>query len=101
MAILERLEQMERRIGTNHTQQQIQQQQQQRPRGGQHMTFEDRVVSICERLMEGSKRMHQANQDQQSTMRGSMDQAARGMTLLHLAAALGYFKLIDVLVRWK
>ncbi|XP_072041017.1 calmodulin-binding transcription activator 2-like isoform X2 [Amphiura filiformis] len=92
MAILERLEQMERRVGAKNAH------QQQRPRGGQHMTFEDRVVSICERLMESARTMP-LQQHQSSNMR--MDQAARGMTLLHLAAALGYFKLIDILVRWK
>ena len=101
MAILERLEQMERRVGVKNNGQQ-QQQQRRPPRGGQHMTFEDRVVSICERLMESAASlMSQQGGQQGGQSHGRMDQAARGMTLLHLAAALGYFKLIDVLVRWK
>ncbi|KAK6322944.1 hypothetical protein J4Q44_G00052830 [Coregonus suidteri] len=97
MSILDRLEQMERRMAemsaTNqhthtHTQPPPQRQlsntlpthtppPEDRSQSGPW--FERRIVGVCERMMEGG----------------------RGMTLLHLAAAQGYTHLIHTLIHWR
>ncbi|XP_060750273.1 calmodulin-binding transcription activator 2 [Tachysurus vachellii] len=110
MSILERLEQMERRMSemVNHSQQQQQQQQQQqlaRQQNTSHSSlrltpenqsgpwFERRIVSVCERMMSGGwwgggERLTHCIRH-------------RGMTLLHLAAAQGYTHLIHTLIHWR
>ncbi|XP_045920382.1 calmodulin-binding transcription activator 2 isoform X2 [Micropterus dolomieu] len=118
MSILERLEQMERRMAemaareSNNHQQQHQQQQQQQQHGSQLATpppppppedheqssqwFERRIVGVCERMMRGGRwagggggeRLHHSVRH-------------RGMTLLHLAAAQGYTHLIHTLIHWR
>ncbi|XP_071315382.1 calmodulin-binding transcription activator 2 isoform X2 [Trachinotus anak] len=116
MSILERLEQMERRMAEmaardNNYQQQQQHQQQ---HGNQLATppppplpedheqwFEKRIVGVCERMMRvgqwgggggggggGGERLHHSVRH-------------RGMTLLHLAAAQGYTHLIHTLIHWR
>ncbi|XP_056224830.1 calmodulin-binding transcription activator 2 isoform X2 [Seriola aureovittata] len=116
MSILERLEQMERRMAEmaardNNNQQKQQQHQQQH--GNQLATppppplpeeheqssqwFERRIVGVCERMMRvgrwgggggGGERLHHSVRH-------------RGMTLLHLAAAQGYTHLIHTLIHWR
>ncbi|XP_026177533.1 calmodulin-binding transcription activator 2 isoform X1 [Mastacembelus armatus] len=115
MSILERLEQMERRMvemaARDHNQHQQQQQH-----GNQLATppppplpedheqssqwFERRIVGVCERMMRGGRwggggggggggeRLHHSVRH-------------RGMTLLHLAAAQGYTHLIHTLIHWR
>ncbi|XP_072232223.1 calmodulin-binding transcription activator 2 isoform X2 [Leuresthes tenuis] len=116
MSILERLEQMERRMAEmaarDNNQQRQQQQQQWQQHGSQLATppppppedqeqssqwFERRIVGVCERMMrggrwggggEGGERLHHSVRH-------------RGMTLLHLAAAQGYTHLIHTLTHWR
>ncbi|XP_062239868.1 calmodulin-binding transcription activator 2 isoform X1 [Platichthys flesus] len=116
MSILERLEQMERRMAEmaardNNQQQQQQQQRQQHshqlaapppptlPEEQEQSSqwFERRIVGVCERMMRvgrwggggrGGERLHHSVRH-------------RGMTLLHLAAAQGYTHLIHTLIRWR
>uniref|UniRef100_A0A3B4VM97 Calmodulin binding transcription activator 2 n=1 Tax=Seriola dumerili TaxID=41447 RepID=A0A3B4VM97_SERDU len=98
MSILERLEQMERRMAEmaardNNNQQKQQQHQQQH---GNQLWFERRIVGVCERMMRvgrwggggGGERLHHSVRH-------------RGMTLLHLAAAQGYTHLIHTLIHWR
>ncbi|XP_030631841.1 calmodulin-binding transcription activator 2 [Chanos chanos] len=121
MSILERLEQMERRMAemssnSNHHQQQ-QQQQQQQQKNQQHLSsqnpslsapgpdpedrnqsqsgpwFERRIVSVCERMMAGGR--WGGGERLVHSVRH------RGMTLLHLAAAQGYTQLIHTLIQWR
>ncbi|KAF7644190.1 hypothetical protein LDENG_00226220, partial [Lucifuga dentata] len=119
MSILERLEQMERRMAEmaaldlNHQQQQQQHQQQ---HGNQLATppppplpenvdqssqwFERRIVGVCERMMKGVRwggggRGGGGGEQLHHSVRH------RGMTLLHLAAAQGYTHLIHTLIHWR
>ncbi|XP_054594554.2 calmodulin-binding transcription activator 2 isoform X2 [Nothobranchius furzeri] len=110
MSILERLEQMERRMAEmaardhHHPPPPHPPQQ----RGSQLATppppptpedhqqwFERRIVGVCERMMGGARwgpggggRLHHSARH-------------RGMTLLHLAAAQGYTHLIHTLMHWR
>ncbi|XP_062871404.1 calmodulin-binding transcription activator 2 isoform X2 [Trichomycterus rosablanca] len=110
MSILERLEQMERRMAemANNNQQQQPQQQQQRlsrqqssppstlrltPENQSGVWFERRIVSVCERMMSGGR--------WGGSERLTHCVRHRGMTLLHLAAAQGYTHLIHTLIRWR
>ncbi|XP_063965197.1 calmodulin-binding transcription activator 1-like [Lytechinus pictus] len=90
MAILERLEQMEQRLSNTGNQGRSQ------PPGGtsQSSSFEDRVVSICQDLM--SQRPPTSIPQIQTVSRPD-----HGMTLLHLAAALGFSRLISTLFLWR
>ncbi|XP_076011927.1 calmodulin-binding transcription activator 2 [Genypterus blacodes] len=113
MSILERLEQMERRMAemaSRDLNQHYQQHQQQRgnqlatpppPPLPEHVDqssqwFERRIVGVCERMMKGARwgrggggeRLHHSVRH-------------RGMTLLHLAAAQGYTHLIHTLIHWR
>ncbi|XP_056156049.1 calmodulin-binding transcription activator 2 [Lampris incognitus] len=111
MSILERLEQMERRMAEmadrDNNRQQQQQQQQQRngsqlatpaPQPEDHSQmaqwFEQRIVVVCERMMEGL-RWRGGGEGLHHSARH------RGMTLLHLAAAQGYTHLITTLIHWR
>ncbi|KAF5885602.1 calmodulin-binding transcription activator 2-like isoform X1, partial [Clarias magur] len=109
MSILERLEQMERRMAEmasrNHQQQQQQPQwlsrQQSTPHSSLRLTpenqsgpwFERRIVSVCEQMMSGGR--------WGGAERLTHCVRHRGMTLLHLAAAQGYTHLIHTLIRWR
>ncbi|XP_027866252.1 calmodulin-binding transcription activator 2 isoform X3 [Xiphophorus couchianus] len=111
MSILERLEQMERRMAEmaardGHQHHHHHQQQQQS--GNQLATppplpddqqqcsqwFERRIVGVCERMMRGACWGGRGE---------SLHHPAghRGMTLLHLAAAQGYTHLIHTLIHWR
>uniref|UniRef100_A0A3Q2Y2N4 Calmodulin-binding transcription activator 2-like n=1 Tax=Hippocampus comes TaxID=109280 RepID=A0A3Q2Y2N4_HIPCM len=123
VSILERLEQMERRMAAmaardlaqRHQQQQQQHQQQRRQHGGQMAAiapppppphapedheqssqwFERRIVHVCERMMRGVRWSGGDDERLQHSPRH------RGMTLLHLAAAQGYTHLIRTLITWR
>ncbi|XP_063756443.1 calmodulin-binding transcription activator 2 isoform X2 [Eleginops maclovinus] len=117
MSILERLEQMERRMAEMAARDNHQQQQQhyhhKHHHGNQLATppaiplpedqeqssqwFERRIVGVCERMKRGGRwcggrgggeRLHHSPRH-------------RGMTLLHLAAAQGYTHLIHTLIHWR
>ncbi|XP_026056080.1 calmodulin-binding transcription activator 2 isoform X2 [Carassius auratus] len=111
MSILERLEQMERRMAEmssnnqqnqhmNHYHQQLSRNQSSAPRltpeNQSGLWFERRIVAVCERMMAGGRWDRDAERD---TLTHSVRH--RGMTLLHLAAAQGYTQLIHTLIRWR
>ncbi|XP_059573807.1 calmodulin-binding transcription activator 2 isoform X2 [Alligator mississippiensis] len=96
MSILERLEQMEKRMA------EMTAAQPPAPCGpptdatlGQAPadSFEARIVALCEQMMAGSCWLRS------ETLVHNM--SFRGMTLLHLAAAQGYARLIQTLIRWR
>ncbi|XP_078524487.1 calmodulin-binding transcription activator 2 isoform X4 [Lissotriton helveticus] len=96
MSILERLEQMEKRMAEMTASNQHQQKA-----GSTENThiqasadsFEERIVAVCQKMMSRSC--------WQPSERLVHDISFRGMTLLHLAAAQGYSRLIDTLVQWR
>ncbi|XP_017297638.2 calmodulin-binding transcription activator 2 isoform X2 [Kryptolebias marmoratus] len=111
MSILERLEQMERRMAemaardnTHHHHHQQHSNQLATPpplpplpedHQQSSQWFERRIVGVCERMMRGARwgggggdRLHHSARH-------------RGMTLLHLAAAQGYTHLIHTLIHWR
>uniref|UniRef100_A0A803JG57 Calmodulin-binding transcription activator 1 n=1 Tax=Xenopus tropicalis TaxID=8364 RepID=A0A803JG57_XENTR len=99
MSILERLEQMERRMADMSSGQAQHQQAPCGPRGGEstQMTssdsFEARLVAVCEKMM-----------SQTCWVTSDLlthEMSFRGMTLLHLAAAQGYAQLIQTLIQWR
>ncbi|KAM4650652.1 calmodulin-binding transcription activator 1 isoform 2-T2 [Discoglossus pictus] len=109
MSILERLEQMERRMAEMTGSQQHKQgagggngggansggSQSQCAAGSGSMgsCFESRVVVVCEKMMSRAcwaKSKHLIH-----------SKTFRGMTLLHLAAAQGYATLIQTLIKWR
>ncbi|XP_024120422.1 calmodulin-binding transcription activator 2 [Oryzias melastigma] len=111
MSILERLEQMERRMAEMAARGARQPQQHPQQRGSQMATpppplpedqlqsspwFERRIVGVCERMMTGGCWREGAAGD------GLLHSPRyRGMTLLHLAAAQGYTHLIHTLMHWR
>ncbi|XP_053320510.1 calmodulin-binding transcription activator 1-like isoform X2 [Spea bombifrons] len=100
MSILERLEQMERRMAdmsSSHLQ--TSQPPQSTYRGSETTqtssgdSFESRLVAICEKMM-----------SQTCWVTSDLlahEMSFRGMTLLHLAAAQGYARLIETLIQWR
>ncbi|CAM5139072.1 unnamed protein product [Natator depressus] len=95
MSILERLEQMEKRMAEMTASS-----RQQRGAAGEtpHTqtvadSFEERIVALCETMMSRSSWLHS------DTL--VHDIRFRGMTLLHLAAAQGYARLIETLIKWR
>ncbi|XP_029434033.1 calmodulin-binding transcription activator 1 isoform X2 [Rhinatrema bivittatum] len=104
MSILERLEQMERRMaemtGSQHHKQGVggggnggNQAQCVSGTGSLGSCFESRVVVVCEKMMSRAcwaKSKHLIH-----------SKTFRGMTLLHLAAAQGYATLIQTLIKWR
>uniref|UniRef100_A0A8C1LEK9 Calmodulin-binding transcription activator 1 n=1 Tax=Cyprinus carpio TaxID=7962 RepID=A0A8C1LEK9_CYPCA len=105
MSILERLEQMERRMAEMAGQQQQQSSGGPSESGGTGTgggeggrspagnSFESRVVVVCEKMMNRAcwaKSKHLIH-----------SKTFRGMTLLHLAAAQGYTTLIQTLIKWR
>ncbi|XP_043912372.1 calmodulin-binding transcription activator 1 isoform X1 [Protopterus annectens] len=105
MSILERLEQMERRMAEMTASQQQgtgsgnggnnggNQSQCVSGSGAVGSCFESRVVVVCEKMMNRAcwaKSKHLIH-----------SKTFRGMTLLHLAAAQGYATLIQTLIKWR
>ncbi|MEE6483575.1 hypothetical protein FKM82_013598 [Ascaphus truei] len=109
MSILERLEQMERRMaemtGSQQHKQSVgggngggannggNQAQCAAGTGSMGSCFESRVVVVCEKMMSRAcwaKSKHLIH-----------SKTFRGMTLLHLAAAQGYATLIQTLIKWR
>ncbi|KAM4677159.1 calmodulin-binding transcription activator 2 [Discoglossus pictus] len=100
MSILERLEQMERRMADMSSGQL--QHPQPAPcgqRGGESTqmsstdSFEARLVAVCEKMMSQSCWV--------TSDLLAHEMSFRGMTLLHLAAAQGYARLIETLIQWR
>ncbi|XP_054863357.1 calmodulin-binding transcription activator 2 isoform X2 [Amphiprion ocellaris] len=116
MSILERLEQMERRMAEMSARDLHQQQQQKHKQqsGTQQATpppplpedheqssqwFERRIVGVCERMMKGGRWTGGGGGGGGERLHHSIRH--RGMTLLHLAAAQGYTHLIHTLIQWR
>lgn len=99
MSILERLEQMERRMADMSSgQHQPQPAPQGGTRGGDNQSaatdsFEARLVAVCEKMMSQSCWV--------TSDLLAHEMSFRGMTLLHLAAAQGYAHLIETLIQWR
>ncbi|XP_058870555.1 calmodulin-binding transcription activator 2-like isoform X2 [Acipenser ruthenus] len=101
MSILERLEQMEKRMAemtaSNQQQQQTPQHQQAGPGEKTHLqaadSFEERIMAVCEKMMTRPCWLRSERLVHETSF--------RGMTLLHLAAAQGYGRLIETLIRWR
>ncbi|XP_029435210.1 calmodulin-binding transcription activator 2 isoform X2 [Rhinatrema bivittatum] len=98
MSILERLEQMEKRVAEMTALSQQQQQQQGGAGDSLHIqasgdSFEARIVAVCEKMMSRPCWLR--------SERLVHDIGFRGMTLLHLAAAQGYAKLVETLIKWR
>lgn len=99
MSILERLEQMERRMADMSS---GQLQHPSAPPSGHRSgdnqvssadSFEARLVAVCEKMM-----------SQTCWVTSDLlahEMSFRGMTLLHLAAAQGYARLIETLIQWR
>ncbi|XP_040197892.1 calmodulin-binding transcription activator 2-like [Rana temporaria] len=99
MSILERLEQMERRMADMSS---GQLQHPPAPSSGHRSgdsqvssadSFEARLVAVCEKMM-----------SQTCWVTSDLlahEMSFRGMTLLHLAAAQGYARLIETLIQWR
>ncbi|CAM4674550.1 unnamed protein product [Leuciscus chuanchicus] len=111
MSILERLEQMERRMAemsnNNQQHQHVNYYHQQRsrnqssaprltPENQSGVWFERRIVAVCERMMASGR---WGRDGETETLTHSVRH--RGLTLLHLAAAQGYTQLIHTLIRWR
>lgn len=62
--------------------------------GDKQRSFEDRLVSLCQRLMTASWN----HQDDSSPL---MTSTCTDLTLLHLAAALGFSRLVCTLLHWR
>ncbi|CAK6980917.1 LOW QUALITY PROTEIN: calmodulin-binding transcription activator 2 [Scomber scombrus] len=126
MSILERLEQMERRMAEmaardvnqqhhHHQQHQHHHHHHQQQQGSQLATpppptlpeeheqssqwFERRIVGVCERMMRGGRWSGGGGGGGGERLHHSIRH--RGMTLLHLAAAQGYTHLIHTLMHWR
>ena len=85
LALLDRLERLESRLNANQTNNSEHQ-----THGQQCMTFEDRLIAACEVLQ-------RANNSVRYPTKG--EKPFRGMTLLHLSAALGYSRLVCTLLK--
>ncbi|KAJ1079957.1 hypothetical protein NDU88_000179 [Pleurodeles waltl] len=96
MSILERLEQMEKRMAEMTASNQHQQKG--GSSGSPHIqasadSFEERIVAVCQKMISRSC--------WRPSERLVHDISFRGMTLLHLAAAQGYSRLIETLIEWR
>lgn len=103
MSILERLEQMEKRVAeataaataaaSSSSSSSSQKREEKPPSQPVSDSFEDRIVALCEKMM-----------SQPCWLRSETlvhHVSFRGMTLLHLAAAQGYTRLIETLIKWR
>ncbi|KAL6118173.1 camta2 [Pungitius sinensis] len=108
VSILDRLEQMERRMAEMVSRDNNQQHHQ---HGSQLATppppplpedreqwFERRIVGVCERMMRSGR---WGGEEEAGGERLHHSVRHRGMTLLHLAAAQGYTHLIHTLMHWR
>lgn len=88
LALLDRLERLESRLNASQTSNSENQTQ-----GKQYMTFEDRLIVACEVFQ-------RANSSVRNPTKG--EKPFRGMTLIHLSAALGYNRLVCMLLKlWR
>nr|XP_023659272.1 calmodulin-binding transcription activator 2 isoform X1 [Paramormyrops kingsleyae] len=112
MFILERLEQMERRMvemaaGSDQRQQASQRptpdMEEKAPAPQSGPWFEQRIVAVCDSMMaRGCWTAGRGGGDGSDGGDRLLHSACyRGMTLLHLAAAQGYVQLIHTLMRWR
>ncbi|XP_059498593.1 calmodulin-binding transcription activator 2-like isoform X2 [Stegostoma tigrinum] len=97
MSILERLEQMEKRMA-EMTYSNSNQQQKMGPGDKMQIqassdSFEERIIAVCEAMMSRSCWLRSEQLLHSISF--------RGMTLLHLAAAQGYGQLIATLIKWR
>uniref|UniRef100_UPI002540970C LOW QUALITY PROTEIN: calmodulin-binding transcription activator 2-like n=1 Tax=Euleptes europaea TaxID=460621 RepID=UPI002540970C len=93
MSILERLEQMERRVAEMTAAAATQPRGEKPPSQAASDSFEDRIVALCEKMMSRSCWLRSETLVHHVSF--------RGMTLLHLAAAQGYTRLIETLIKWR
>ena len=88
LAILDRLERLESRLNSDQTSNYVNNTQ-----GKQCMTFEDRLIVACEIFQRTRSSVRNATKG---------DKPFRGMTLLHLSAALGFKRLVCTLLKlWR
>ena len=73
------------------------------PQSGGGDVMEDVLVSLVDKLTQKSWKADAAGEllDNPTTIPEFMTQKYRGMTLLHLAASLGYSRLTSALLRWS
>ncbi|XP_025031455.1 calmodulin-binding transcription activator 2 [Python bivittatus] len=97
MSILERLEQMEKRVAemaaSASNTPEARPQGEKPPGQAASDSFEDRIVALCEKMMLSR------SWPRSETLVHHV--SFRGMTLLHLAAAQGYTHLIETLIKWR
>ncbi|XP_062993601.1 LOW QUALITY PROTEIN: calmodulin-binding transcription activator 2 [Elgaria multicarinata webbii] len=96
MSILERLEQMEKRVAEMNVPAGPPAQQRgekKPPSQAASDSFEDRIVALCEKMMSQSCWLRSETLVHHVSF--------RGMSLLHLAAAQGYTRLIESLIKWR
>uniref|UniRef100_A0ACB8EWU6 Uncharacterized protein n=1 Tax=Sphaerodactylus townsendi TaxID=933632 RepID=A0ACB8EWU6_9SAUR len=94
MSILERLEQMEKRVAEMTAAAAPQPLRGEKPPSqAASDSFEDRIVALCEKMMSRSCWLRSETLVHHVSF--------RGMTLLHLAAAQGYTRLIETLIKWR
>ncbi|XP_077169132.1 calmodulin-binding transcription activator 2 isoform X2 [Paroedura picta] len=93
MSILERLEQMEKRVAEMTTAAAVQPRGERPPSQAASDSFEERIVAVCEKMMSRSHWLRSETLVPHVSF--------RGMTLLHLAAAQGYTRLIETLIQWR
>ncbi|KAM6453266.1 calmodulin-binding transcription activator 2 isoform 2-T2 [Liasis olivaceus] len=97
MSILERLEQMEKRVAemaaSASNTPEAHPQGEKPPGQAASDSFEDRIVALCEKMMLSR------SWPRSETLVHHV--SFRGMTLLHLAAAQGYTRLIETLIKWR
>lgn len=88
LAILDRLERLESRLNSDQTNNSVN-----HAHGKQCMTFEDRLIAACEIFQRATSSVRNASKG---------DKPFRGMTLLHLSAALGFKRLVCALLKlWR
>ena len=88
LAILDRLERLESRLNSDQTNNSVN-----HTHGKQCMTFEDRLIAACEIFQRATSAVRNASKG---------DKPFRGMTLLHLSAALGFKRLVSALLKlWR
>ena len=88
LAILDRLERLESRLNSDQTNHSVN-----NTHGKQCMTFEDRLIATCEIFQRATSSVRNASKG---------DKPFRGMTLLHLSAALGFKRLVCALLKlWR
>ena len=88
LAILDRLERLESRLNSDQTNHSVE-----TSHGKQCMTFEDRLIAACEIFQRATSSVRNVSKG---------DKPFRGMTLLHLSAALGFKRLVCALLKlWR